>query len=186
MTYPINIHANVVNAEVDWPVGALLVDGSPTGGGKTQAALELVGGALGVAKLVSLSEPDGIDRALDALDDVPTVVFGAPVYRAAAAAPLKQFLDLISRDREGQSPLAAKPVAIVLTGASLHHFLALDGLRNVLAGFFAAHVPREAWAEDGRLEEPFATQAAVQGRALAELAQLVVPGSALSSVRPQA
>ncbi len=197
MTYPINIADKEERAEVDRSVGAVLIDGSPTGKGKTFAALEVVGRSVEMAgatvDAISLSEADGFDRALAALDASSAVVLGAPVYRAAAAAPLKQLLDLIPRDRDGLSPLAAKPVAIVHTGASLHHFLALDGLRGVLAGFFASHVvppglylPREAWSDNGELLEPYAAQAASQGRALVELARLLVPGSALAAVRPQA
>jgi FMN reductase len=197
MTYSVNIVKKKFEPETVRRVAVLSIDGSPSGGGRTLASLEVLAGfvdaAGGAAEIVSLAEAEGFDRALAALDEVDAVVLGAPVYRAAAAAPLKQLLDLIPRDRDGRSPLSAKPVMIVQTGASLHHFLALDGLRSVLGGFFAAHVippglyvPRDAWSEDGRLDDVYADQASTQARALVELARLLEPGSALASVRPQA
>jgi FMN reductase len=175
---------------------ALVVDGSPSGGGRTAAALAAVGAAAAATSVttVGLSEDGGQEHALAALAEADAVVLGAPVYRAAAAAPLKALLDAIPRDNETRtSPLAGKAVAIVQTGASLHHFLALDGLRNVLAGFFAAHVvppglyvPREGYADDGSLAEPYASAAAAQGAALAALARALRADDALSTLRPQA
>jgi FMN reductase len=179
-------------------VSVLAVDGSPSGGGRTRAAIGAVAAAVGEAggavETIGLAEPDGQARALAALEGVEAVVLGAPVYRAGAAAPLKQLLDLIPRDPEERcSPLVGKPVVIVHTGASLHHFLALDSLRSVLAGFFAAYVvppglyvPREGFADHGGLLEPYALQAAVQGTALVEFAQTLRAVPALTAVRPQA
>jgi FMN reductase len=197
MTYPIIIHQIDSLAAPTSTITILAVDGSPTGGGRTRTAIEAVaraGEPFGArVETIALAEPDGPERALQALESADALVFGAPVYRAAAAAPLKQLLDLIPRDNlERRSPLAAKPVAIVQTGASLHHFLALDGLRNVLAGFFAAHViapglyvPRDGFGESGLLE-PYAAQAQTQGEALVELTFAVNAGVALAAVRPQA
>jgi FMN reductase len=197
MTHPISIKQKDRLERTPPTIAILAVDGSPTGGGKTRTAIEAVaqaGEPFGArVETVALAELEGPERALQALETADAVVFGAPVYRAAAAAPLKQLLDLIPRDnRERRSPLAAKPVAIVQTGASLHHFLALDGLRNVLAGFFAAHVvapglyvPRDGFGEHGLLE-PYAQQARAQGEALVELTRAVNAGVALAAVRPQA
>jgi FMN reductase len=197
MTYPIFIQQNDQHGGAEPAMAILAVDGSPTGGGKTRTAIEAVaqaGEPFGARiEAVALAEPDGPERALQALETADAVIFGAPVYRAAAAAPLKQLLDLIPRDNlERRSPLAAKPVAIVQTGATLHHFLALDGLRNVLAGFFAAHViapglyiPRDGFGEVGLLE-PYARHARTQGEALIELMRAVNAGVALAAVRPQA
>jgi FMN reductase len=205
MTYPIEITDNSeISGEAT--ITLLAVDGSPSGGGRTRTAVEAVAGGAerlgGIVEAIGLAEHGGLERVLEALDGVDAVVFGAPVYRAAAAAPLKQLLDLIPRgsshdsishnNGERLSPLAGKPVAIVQTGASLHHFLALDALRNVLAGFFAAHVvapglyvPRDGFGEYGLLE-PYAAHARSQGEALAELTHAVKSGAALASVRPQA
>jgi FMN reductase len=197
MTYPISIQQKNLLEAVAPTITILAVDGSPAGGGRTRTAIEAVAHAAepfgARVETIALAEPEGLDRALHALEAADAVVFGAPVYRAAAAAPLKQLFDLIPRDNtERRSPVSAKPVAIVQTGASLHHFLALDGLRNVLAGFFAAHViapglyvPREGFGDVGLLE-PYAWQARTQGEALVELTHALKSGVALAAVRPQA
>jgi FMN reductase len=123
------------------------------------------------------------------------VILASPVYRASFATPLKQLLDAIPRAGTDppESPLTAKAVAVVYTGASLHHFLAVDSLRGVLAGFFAAHVvppglyvPRAGFDEDLDLVEPYARQAHLQGAALVELAHALRRSPVLRSLRPQA
>ena len=176
------------------------IDGSPAGGGRTHAVLAAVASASTAgapARIVSLGSDgeSGIAQALEEIAGAEAIILGAPVYRGAAAAPLKRLLDAIPRsnDDERDSPLAGKAVAIVHTGASLHHFLALDGLRNVLAGFFAAHVvppglyvPRSGFGDDSELLEPYAEQARRQGLALVELAQLLRDSAILNSLRPQA
>ncbi|MFC7658353.1 NAD(P)H-dependent oxidoreductase [Pseudonocardia benzenivorans] len=119
--------------------------GGPDAGGRTTTAVEgvLVGAekAGATTSLLELSQaaPDEVAAALEAADGV---VFGSPVYRATYSALLKQVLEATERGRWGEKtqPLQGKVAATVLTGASAHHFLAVDDLRNVLAGFFAVQV----------------------------------------------
>jgi FMN reductase len=182
-------------------VRVLAVDGSPSGGGRTEAAIKAVlagaesAGARTVLQGLAGSDDSALDSMIAAMAEADAFVFGSPIYRASFAGPLKLLLDRLPRGMWGeqQAPLQGKAVAIVATGASLHHFLALNDLRNVLAGFFAAHVlppglyvPREGFQEDGTLAAPYREQAALQGRALVELAQALAASSALRELRPQA
>jgi FMN reductase len=179
-------------------VAVVAIDASPTAGGRTRAALKAVTAAAteaGAAVETILLAAAGTERAVAALADADAVVLASPVYRASFATPLKELLDAIPREglASPDSRLSGKATAMVLTGASLHHFLALDGLRSVLAGFFAAHVvppglyvPREAFADDLVLKEPHAGQASAQGGALVDLARAVCASTALRSLRPQA
>ena len=175
---------------------ALGLDGSPTGAGKTARVIEAV-----LAGLPPDWQHDVIhvagdqDAALARVEQADAFVFGAPMYRATYAAPLKALLDRLPRGMWGETsaPITGRAVAIVGTGASWHHFLGLDPLRDVLAGFFAAHVlppglyvPGEGFDADGRLGDSFAELAALQGAALAELAQALSAGGALAALRPQA
>jgi FMN reductase len=171
-------------------VSVVAIDGSPAGSGRTATVLR----AVADAPVVLLAETS-TDEALAAVERADAVVIGSPIYRASFAHPLKVFLDALPRGMWGetQAPLQGKAVAIVATGASLHHFLALDDLRNVLAGFFAAHVvppglyvPREGFGDDGLLIEPYAGQARLQGEALRELQRALAASSALRSLTPQA
>ncbi len=178
------------------PVRVLALDGSPTGGGRTEEVIRAVLSGLPAdvdGELVGLA--DGPDRALAELESADAFIFGSPLYRASFAAPLKLLLDQLPRGMWGESsaPITARAVAVVGTGATWHHFLGLDPLRNVLSGFFAAHVlppgvyvPSEGFTRDGVLLDSFAGLAAEQGRALVELAAAIANGPALRGLKPQA
>jgi FMN reductase len=178
----------------------LAIDGSPTGGGRTQLVLRAILDASRAdqTELITLAERDvqAIGQVVDQLEQADGFVFGSPIYRATYAWPLKLLLDHLPRGMWGEptAPLRGKPVAIAMTGASLHHFLALNDLRGVLSVFFAAHVlppglyvPREGFDEPGTsLQDPYAKQADLTGRALAESAELLARSSALRLLEPQA
>jgi FMN reductase len=179
-------------------VRILALDGSPSGGGRTATALAAVLAAAADAgadtALLSLCTPKETDAALDALAGSDAFVIGSPVYRASYAAPLKAFLDRLPRAMWGETtaPITGRAVAIICTGATWHHYLALNDLRNVLAGFFAAHVlspglyvPREGFADDA-LDDRHAALAASAGRALVELSRAIDASSALRLIAPQA
>lgn len=176
----------------------LALDGSPEGHGHTASVLRevLAGASAGGAEtgFVSLREID-VDTAIARVDGADALVMGTPVYRASFSFTLKTLLDHIPRGLHGedQAPLQGKAIAVVATGASLHHFLAVDDLRNVLATFFAAYVvppglyvAREDFAEDGRILPAIAERAHQQGLALAELAAALATSLTLRGLQPQA
>lgn len=188
-----------------WVVRILGIDGSPIGSGRTLAALQVVlraaeeTGAETEVRSLAGAESDTavLLDVIAALATADAAVVGSPVYRASYAAPLKLLLDRLPRGmwRETEAPLQGKAVAVVLTGASWHHFLAVNELRNVLAGFFAAHVvppglylPREGFVSDGSavLEPSYVERASLQGRALVELATALRASTALAQLTPQA
>ncbi|WP_375423650.1 NAD(P)H-dependent oxidoreductase [uncultured Friedmanniella sp.] len=178
----------------------LAVDGSPQGGGRTELALRAVlAGAEGCGADVSVVSLAGGEEAIAAavaeLGRHEAFVLGAPAYRAAPAAPLKALLDATPRGfwGEQEAPITARAVGLVMTGSTHHHYLALDGLRSVLAGFFAAHVlsPGLYLASDSFVDGPAlspkaAAAAAAQGRALVALARAVASSPDLAAVVPQA
>lgn len=176
----------------------LALDCSPTGNGRTRRALEAVLGAAAEqgasCSLITVAE-DGVEAAQRAVLAADAFVLGSPMWRASYAAPFKALLDVIPRGMWGEkdAPLTGRAVALVGTGASLHHFLGLADMRNVLVDFFAAHVlspgvyvPSEGFGEDGLLVNPFLERARGQGRALVALAAAIDQAPALSGVVPQA
>jgi len=177
-------------------VRALGIDGSPGGYGKTAQVIEAVLKGLPPDWQQDVVHAAGDqDGALASIELGNAFVFGAPMYRATYAAPLKVLLDRLPRGMWGETsaPITGRAVVIVGTGASWHHFLGLDPLRDVLAGFFAAHVlppglyvPAEGFDAEGRLRDSFAELAALQGAALAELALTLSAGGPLAALRPQA
>jgi FMN reductase len=179
------------------------IDGSPSGGGRTETVIRAVlaaadqGLAGAQTSLLSLASrgSDAVEAVVsgDAIGDA--FVIGSPIYRASYTSTLKAFFDALPRGMWGEvgEPLRAKPVAIVATGASFHHFLALDDLRNVLSSFFAAfvlppglYVPREGFGADDQLTPEYAQLASTMGSALAEQANVLARSRHLARLRPQA
>lgn len=175
-------------------------DCSPSGGGRTARALEAVLDASRVegatGERIDVTSEADVEAAVDAITSLgpqDAVVFGTPIYRATYAFPMKALLDAVPRDFvTGDGPLRARVAGIVATGASLHHFLGLGELRNVLSVFFAAvvvppglYVPRDGFTEDG-LTAAYETAAATLGGSIVELAAAVAASSHLSRLTPQA
>jgi FMN reductase len=180
----------------------LAIDGSPTGPGRTGTILrEVLAGAAergAETSTVALADAGGavdLAPALDALARADAVVLGSPVYRGSYATPVKALLDALPRGMWGETeaPITGRAAAIVLTGASWHHYLALGDLRNVLAGFFAAHVltpglyvPTDGFDADKQPLPEVCDRARATGHALVDLAAAIAASPALSGVRPQA
>jgi len=118
------------------------------------------------------------------------LVDGSPRGRGRTAA-------VLAAVAAGTVEAGAHPVTLALSGElaaradEWHHFLALDSLRNVLSGFFGAfvippglYVPRAGFTDEGDLGEEWREQAALQGRALVELARGVRGSSDLGRLGP--
>jgi FMN reductase len=178
-------------------VSVLGVNCSPSGGGKTRAAIEAVlGGAAaagGETRLVELADGDDLAPVIASLAASSAFVFGSPMYRATFAAPFKTLMDAVPRGMHGEqsAPLAGRAAVTVATAASDHHFLGPAGMRDVLVDFFACHVvspglyvPAYGYDEHGALVEPFAGRAELLGRALVELARAIAASAALRAVTP--
>src|SRR3712207_3718728 len=121
------------------------IAGGPEAGGRTSTAL--AGNLAGAAERGAQTEMFALSQATPAqvaaaTEAAAAVVLGSPVYRATYSALLKGLLESTERGKWGEStaPLQGKAAAVVLSGASGHHFLALGDLRDVLSGFFAVQV----------------------------------------------
>jgi FMN reductase len=173
-----------------------LVGGPEAGGRTTTAVAGVLAGATdrgAETELLELSET-ALPAVVEAIDGVDAVVFGSPVYRATHSALLKGVLEGTERGKWGETraPLQGKAAAVVLTGASGHHFLAVNDLRNILAGFFAVQVlapglylDHSAYIDRGTLTDESAALAASHGAALVELGVAVRSSPALAALRPQ-
>lgn len=130
---------------------------------------------------------------LSLIDASDAVVFGMPVYRAGIPGSLKNLLDIVPRGRfDGLAQaLRAKPVVVVATGATDHHFLAVDTLAEVMRGFFAAYVvPPGIYASHADFTDGVVTNLRVMecaqrsGHALVDLAAAIVESDHLRAVEP--
>ena len=173
------------------------VVGSPNPGGRTRVAAEAVlSGAAAEEAQTELVELAGTEftAVQDALARADAVVFGSPTYRADIASQLKALFDRTQRGMWGEetAPLQGKAGVTVLTGASDHHFLAVDKVRGILGGFFAMQLvspglyfPSAQFGEDGKsLTDDAQRLAETHGRALVELATAVGSSKWLKQLRP--
>lgn len=62
------------------------------------------------------------------------LIIGTPVYRGSYTGILKNVFDVIPNDA-----LVGKPVGIVVTGSTQHHYLTIEHEIKPLLGFFHAH-----------------------------------------------
>lgn len=170
------------------------VSGSLTAGGHTRASLEVAmeaaeNGTRSVASELldlrdfTVSFADG--RPLEAYDDdtphvvqavstADAVILASPVYRGSYPAALKNLLDHVPV--EG---LCGKTVGLIATGASPHHYLAIDHqFRAVLAWFGAYLAPGSAYVQNS----DFRAGQLVGDRAIEHLRQL---GPAVVSLAKQ-
>ena len=122
------------------------------------------------------------DDVVERLEGAALFVLGTPMYRATYTGLLKTLLDQTPRGlhEAGPAPLRARPVAVVGTGASMHHFLGIDPLLALLVRFFSAYVVPPAlyadhasFAEDGSLVDGVHEQAITLGRTAAALAAAI-------------
>ena len=72
-------------------------------------------------------------RAIDDVVAADALLVGTPMYRGGYTGRLKNLFDLLPNDA-----LAGKPVGLVATGGTDHHFLALEHELKPLVGFFRA------------------------------------------------
>ena len=172
--------------------------GSPNAAGRTRVVADAI--ASGIVKAAGQVETVGLagepsDRVIDTCDGADGLLIGCPVYRGGMAYPLKTLLDHMPRGMWGETraPLLGKPAGIYMTGASLHHYLAVDELRRVLCGFFACQVlapglyfsPADFTDEAGLSEEAGDT-ASLYGEALMSFGSAIRDSEAIQALRPQA
>ena len=166
------------------------VCGSLTQSGRTRTALEAALAAAAAAgdavqtEMLDLREwrisfldgrpldayEDDTPEAVRRVQDADAVIIATPTYRGTFSGALKNFLDLLPREA-----LLGKPVGLIASGGSPHHFLSIDmGLRPVLAWFGACVLPGSVYVENA----DFANGALVEERTRDGLTQL---GEALTA-----
>lgn len=170
-----------------------IVAGPEPGGRTATAVAGVLDGADAEVALLELSATP-VPEVLAAMARADAVVFGSPVYRATYTAALKDLLERTERGKWGEAtdPLRGTATATVLTGASGHHFLAMNDLRGVLAAFFGVQVlspglylDHGGFVDRNTLTPEAAELAAAHGAALTALARAVRDSPALRAVTPQ-
>lgn len=129
--------------------------------------------------------------ALELIVEADAYVVGTPVYRGSYSGALKNLLDMVPRGEwQGDvAPFENAAVGLVATGATDHHFLAVDQELRPAFSFFGAHtVGGAAYASDDDLAdgelvgEGIRDRLATLGEATVELAAAVDESAALGSL----
>lgn len=74
-------------------------------------------------------------KVIDKIVEADALLVGTPMYRGSYTGLLKNVFDLIPNDA-----LLGKPVGLIATGGSDHHYLAIEHELKPIMGFFLAHV----------------------------------------------
>lgn len=169
---------------------------SPHGSGATAKAVEAVLAGAVAAGATSESfhvSTEPVETIVAAIERAQGIVFASPVYRASHTALMTHLLENIERGGRGEqtAPLQGKAAAIVMTGASDHHFLAPERLRGTLSSFFATqvlspalYVTRNEYTEDKQLGPESWERAHLIGQALVDLTRAVQTSTALRALIP--
>lgn len=132
--------------------------------------------------------------ALDAVVGADAYVVGTPVYRGSVSGALKNLLDMVPRGMwQGDvAPFEDAAVGLVATGATAHHYLAIDQELRPPFGFFGAHtVGGSVYASDDQFEDGAVADDEIRdrltdlGRATVELDRAIGEAGALGRLGPQ-
>lgn len=166
----------------------LAISGSPSTPSKTALLLEVTVGRAaehdGVdAGLLHLRDhdvvfSDGRDPAdytgdtrtvIDRVVAADALILGTPMYRGGYTGRLKNLFDVLPNDA-----LAGKPVGLIATGGTDHHYLAIEHELKPLVGFFRAWAaPGAVYANNTHFAEGELTDDGVRER-LTQLADTLV------------
>ncbi|WP_123620106.1 NADPH-dependent FMN reductase [Halorubrum sp. CSM-61] len=132
-------------------------------------------------------------EALESIVEADAYVVGTPVYRGSYSGALKNLLDMVPRGQwQGDAaPFENAAVGLVATGATDHHFLAVDQELRPAFAFFGAHtVGGAAYAngddfDEGELvDDAIRERLATLGEATVELSEAIDDSEALGSLGP--
>ena len=121
--------------------------------------------------------PDGTAAVIGRVAGADCVVLATPVYRGSFTGALKNLLDHLPLEA-----LEGKAVGLLATGATDHHFLAIDHqLRGVLAWFGAYQLPGSVYVAHAHMhgdafESGTAARLAELGASTVELCQRLPRG----------
>ncbi|WP_280536631.1 NAD(P)H-dependent oxidoreductase [Halopenitus sp. POP-27] len=137
--------------------------------------------------------------ALEAIVEADAYVVGTPIYRGSLSGALKNLFDMVPRGmwQADVAPFEDAAVGLVATGATNHHYLAIDQELRPIFGFFGAHtVGGSVYANDDHFESTDGDGYAIAddgvrdrladlGRATVELDAAIADGDVLSGLGPQ-
>ncbi|SMO36996.1 NADPH-dependent FMN reductase [Fodinibius sediminis] len=133
-------------------------------------------------------------RALDLIINSDAFIIGTPVYRGSYSGILKNLFDLIPRGQwqSKHAPLENRPVGLIATGATDHHYLSISQELGPIASFFGSYqvgdgvyVNASQFKDHELKDEEIIGRLEVLGKATIELSRSIDQSTFLSSLGPQ-
>lgn len=133
--------------------------------------------------------------ALRKIVEADAYIVGTPIYRGSLPGSVKNLLDMVPRGMwQGDvAPFEDAAVGLVATGATHHHYLAVDQELRPIFGFFGAHtVGGSVYATDDQFDDDkkvadaeIRERLSTLGSATVELHRAIDGGDALDGLGPQ-
>ncbi len=133
-------------------------------------------------------------EALDLIINSSAFLIGTPVYRGSYSGVLKNLLDLIPRGQwqSDEAPLEDRPLGLIATGATDHHYLSISHELEPIASFFGSHqvgsgvyVNSSQFDDHQITDEEVVARLETLGKATIELSRAVDNSHYLSQLGPQ-
>lgn len=134
------------------------------------------------------------NRAQQLVIDSDAFLIGTPVYRGSYSGTLKNLFDLIPRGKwqSPEAPLEDRPVGLIATGATDHHYLSIAQELGPIAAFFGSHqvgsgvyVNSSQFSDGQIIDEEAISRLETLGKATAELSETIDDSKYLSQLGPQ-
>lgn len=133
-------------------------------------------------------------RALDLIINSDSYLIGTPVYRGSYSGVLKNLFDLIPRGKwqSDKAPLENRPVGLVATGATDHHYLSVSQELGPIASFFGSYqvgggiyINASQFDDNQIVDEEIIQRLQKLGKSTVELSHSIDKSTFLSSLGPQ-
>ncbi len=133
-------------------------------------------------------------RALRRIINSKAFLIGTPVYRGSYSGALKNLFDLVPRGQwqSKEAPFENRPLGLIATGATDHHYLSVSQELGPIVSFFGAYqvgsgvYVNSNQFEDNRIVDDTITRRLEQlGKATVELSNAIDQSGALSALGPQ-
>ncbi|GAA5523233.1 NAD(P)H-dependent oxidoreductase [Aliifodinibius salicampi] len=132
--------------------------------------------------------------ALNLIINSSAFLIGTPVYRGSYSGALKNLFDLIPRGQwqSDEAPLEDRPIGLIATGATDHHYLSISHELEPIASFFGSHqVGSGVYVNSSQFDDHQVTDKEIiarletLGKATIELSKAVDNAQYLSQLGPQ-
>lgn len=133
-------------------------------------------------------------HALDLIVDSKAFLIGTPVYRGSYSGALKNLFDLIPRGKwqSDEAPLENRPLGLIATGATDHHYLSVSHELGPIASFFGSYQVgsgvyiNSKQVKDNRIiDDKVRQRLQVLGKATVELSRSIDSCTYLTKLGPQ-